>query len=336
MDGLIMRRLLLVGLAVFMAVSSGAAKAQQEIKIGVGFGISFLPMYIVDEFKLIEKHGKSNGLDLKTSYHRFSGSGPMQDAIISGAIDMGPLGISAILTVREKARGMPQEMLAISGVTTLPLVLITNQSNVKKLADFKSNDRISMPSIVSPQMYLLQMQAEKEFGSGQHDRMKPQVISLPHPESLSALVSGSTEVTAYFSPPPFTQAALKSSKVSRVLSSTDIIGKASFIIMGAGKKFVDANPKIPEAVAKAVEEAAALIKNDPKQAAEIYLKREPSKMLDQAQMEAILKEYTDDFGSSVHGVQAYADFMGRLGQLKTPPKSWKEIVTPSIAQTKSD
>lgn len=322
-------------LAAFCTIAN-PARAQQEIKIGIGFGISFLPMYLVDELKLIEKHGKAAGLDLKTSYHRFSGSGPMQDAIISGAIDMGPLGVSAILTVREKARGMPQEMLAISGVTTLPLVLITNQPNVKKLADFKPTDRISMPSIVSPQMYLLQMQAEKEFGAGQHDRMKPQVIALPHPESVSALVSGSTEVTAYFSPPPFTQAALKSGKVSRVLSSTDVIGKASFIIMGAGKKFVDANPKIPDAVAKAVEEAAALIKNDPKQAAEIYLKREPSKMLDQAQMEAILKEYADDFGSSVHGVQAYADFMGRLGQLKAPPKSWKEIVTPSIANTKSD
>jgi hypothetical protein len=37
----------------------------------------------------------------------------------------------------------------------------------------------------------------------------------------------------------------------------------------------------------------------------------------------------------VQGVQAYADFMGKLGQLKTPPKSWKEIVTPSIANTPS-
>jgi NitT/TauT family transport system substrate-binding protein len=312
------------------------ARAQQEVKIGVGFGISFLPVYLVDELKLIEKHGKDAGLDLKTTYHRFSGSGPMQDAIISGAIDMGPLGTSAILTVREKARGTPQEMLTISGVATLPLVLITNQQNIKKLSDFKASDRISMPSIVSPQMYLLQMQAEKEFGPGQHDKMKPQVIALPHPESLNALVSGSTEVTAYFSPPPFTQAALKTGKVSRVLSSTDIMGKASFIIMGASKRFVDANPKIPPVVAKAIEEAAALIKNEPARAAEIYLKREPSKLLDQAAMESILKEYADDFGSSVHGVQAYADFMGRLGQLKNPPKSWKEIVTPSIANTQSD
>jgi hypothetical protein len=27
--------------------------------------------------------------------------------------------------------------------------------------------------------------------------------------------------------------------------------------------------------------------------------------------------------------------MGKLGQLKAPPKSWKDIVTPSIANTPS-
>lgn len=319
---------------VSTAVLATPALAQTEVKIGIGFGVAFLPCYILDELKLVEKHAKEAGIDAKATYSRFSGTGPMQDAILSGAIDMGPLGVSGVLTVREKARGTPQEMFAISGVSTLPLVLVTNQPNVKKLADFKPNDRISMPSIVSPQMYLLQMQSEKEFGRGQHDKLKPQIVSLPHPDSLNALLSG-TELTAYFSPPPFTQAALKNPKISRVMSSTDIIGPASFIIMGAIKRYVEANPKMPDVIAKAIDEAASIIKNDPKQAAEIYLKREPSRMLDQAAVEEILKEYANDFGSPVHGVQAYADFMGRVGQLKNPPKSWKEIVTPSIANSPS-
>ncbi len=43
----------------------------------------------------------------------------------------------------------------------------------------------------------------------------------------------------------------------------------------------------------------------------------------------------DDFGSSVQGVQAAAEFMGRIGQLKYPPKSWKDIVTPSIVNSPS-
>jgi NitT/TauT family transport system substrate-binding protein len=92
---------------------------------------------------------------------------------------------------------------------------------------------------------------------------------------------------------------------------------------------------MPDVIAKAMSEAASIIKTDPHKAAEIYLKHEPSKTLDVPTVEAILKQLADDFGSSIHGVQAYADFMGKLGQLKNPPKSWKEIVTPSIANTPS-
>jgi NitT/TauT family transport system substrate-binding protein len=323
------------GAALLAVAIATPALAQQEVKIGIGFGISFLPVYLMDELKLVEKHAKAAGLDVKTSYARFSGTGPMQDAILSGSIDMGPLGIAGLLLAWEKAKGTPQQTFAISGVTTLPLVLLTNQPNVKKLADLKPTDRISMPSLVSPQMFLLQMQSEKEFGKGQQDKLRGQIVALPHPESVNALISGSTEVTAYFAPPPFIQLALKSPKVSKVLVSSDIAGKQSFIVMEATKKWIDANPKMPDVIANATDEAAAIIKNDPKQAAEIYLKREPQKSIDLDGMIAILKEYKDEYGSAVYGVQATADFMGRLGQLKNPPKSWKDVVTPSILNTPS-
>jgi NitT/TauT family transport system substrate-binding protein len=322
--------------ALTLTAAATPAVAQQDIKIGLGFGISFLPVYLMDEMKLVEKQAKAVGLDVKTSYARFSGTGPMQDAILSGSIDMGPLGIAGLLLAWEKAKGTGQQAFAISGVTTLPLVLVTNQPNIKKLADFKPTDRIAMPSLVSPQMFLLQMQSEKEFGKGQHDKLKQQVVSLPHPESVNALVSGSTEVTAYFSPPPFTQLALKSPKVSTVLVSNDIAGKQSFLIMEATKKWIEANPKLPDVIAKAIDEAASIIKNDPKAAAELYLKREPSKLFDVDAMIEILKQYKDDYGSEVQGVQATAAFMAGLGQLKNPPKSWKDVVTPSILNTPSN
>jgi NitT/TauT family transport system substrate-binding protein len=120
------------------------------------------------------------------------------------------------------------------------------------------------------------------------------------------------------------------------MSSDEIIGgKASFLIMGATKRWIEANPKMPDVIVKAVEEAAAFIKAEPRKAAELYLQREPSKFVDLAAVEEILKEYKDEFGSAVHGVQINADFMGKLGMLKSPPKSWKDIVTPSIANTPS-
>jgi NitT/TauT family transport system substrate-binding protein len=79
-----------------------------------------------------------------------------------------------------------------------------------------------------------------------------------------------------------------------------------------------------------MDEAARLIHDDPRRAAEIYLAHEPSKTLDAAGLAAILSDIKDEFGSALHGVQAFADFMGRHGGLKSPPQSWKEIVAPAL------
>src|SRR5262249_26115569 len=152
----------------------------------------------------------------------------------------------------------------------------TNRRGIKSIEDLTRSDRISMPSLTSPQMYLLQMASEKVFGPGQQDKLREQVVALPHAEAINALLSGSSEVTAYFSSAPFTQVALKSPKIHAVFTSADIMGQSSFLIMGATKRYVEVNPAIPDVVAKAIQEAADIIRSDPRRAAEVYLKYEPS------------------------------------------------------------
>jgi NitT/TauT family transport system substrate-binding protein len=116
-----------------------------------------------------------------------------------------------------------------------------------------------------------------------------------------------------------------------VLSSADVIGgKASFLIMGASRGYVAAHPQTSQAVVAAMDEAAHIIRDNPRRAAEIYLAHEPSKTLDVAAVAAVLADIKDEFGSAVHGVQAFADFMGRHGELKAPPRSWKDIVAPAL------
>jgi NitT/TauT family transport system substrate-binding protein len=322
-----------VALAI-LAMATPAA-AEQDVKIGIGYGLAFLPTYLCQELKLVEKEAKAAGLSVKVSYHRYPGSTAMQDAIASGAIDMGPYGVAPLLLAWEKARGTPLQAFAISGITTLPLTLVTNRSSIRSIKDIRTTERISMPSLGSPQMYLLEMESEHVFGPGQHDKLRSQVVMLSHAESLDALVSGSNQVTAYFSSPPYAEEALKSGKIHRILTSSQIMGPSSFLIMGATRRYIDAHPKVPDIIAKAIDAAATVIRTEPRRAAEIYLKYEPSKTLDIATLESILKELKDDFGNSVQGVQTYAEFLGKLGQLKDPPTSWKDVVTPSIASTSS-
>jgi len=311
-----------------------AASSQETVRIGIGFGLAFLPAYICDDLDLVEKYGKDAHLDLKATYQRFMGAGPLLEAIGTGAIDMGPFGAAPLLAAWEKAKDSPQQILAVSGITTLPPVLLTNRANVRSLADFHPSDRIAIPAPKAPQLYLLQMQAEKIFG--QYDRLGKQIVVLPNPDSVSTLLAGTGPVSGYFSSAPFTEIALGDGRIHKVLSAADVIGgKVSFLIMGATRAYVAAHPGVAEAVAKAMDEAASMIRNDPHHAAEIYLMHEPFRTLDVAAVAAIIEGIKDEFGSPVHGVQAFADFMGRHGELKTPPRSWKEIVAPALLNSPS-
>ena len=327
---MIKRMIAAAGLLAAALALPGAAQAQTPVKIGIGFGVGFLPMFIADEMKLVEKYAKTEGLDVTASYQRFSGSAAMQDAVLSGSVDVGVYGVAAMLIAWDKARNSPQQIFGVAGVNSSPLVLVANKPDAKSLDDLGPGDKIAMPALVSPQMYALQMLAEKRYGKGQQDKLKPQIVALPHPESVNAMLSGGTEVKAYFSAPPFTQLVLDSGKARVIATSEDAFGgRSTFLAAGATKKYLEANPKMAGVLIKAIDEASALIRRDPATAARIYLKVEPSKLIDEARVEAMLKTMPDDFGTAAHGVQTLADFMGRIGALKNVPAKWQDVFVPA-------
>ncbi len=326
-----------LAVAIVCCATLSPAWAQQQVRIGIGFGLAFLPVYICEDLKLIEKHAREAHLDVKVNYQRFMGPGPLRAAIASGEIELAPYGTAPLLAAWEKGGGTPNQTLAVSGITSLPLVLLSNQPDVHSIGDLKPTDRIAMPTLSSPQMYLLQLQSEKVFH--QYDRLQKQIVALSHAEAMTALIDaahGAEQVTAYFSSPPFTELALRDAALHPILTSSEVMnGKSSFLIMGGRRAFIEAQPKIAEAIDKAMDEAARIIRDDPRRAGQIYLTHEPSKTLDGATAEAIVREIKDEFGSPVYGVQTFADFMGRHGELKSPPKSWKEIVAPSLLNSPS-
>jgi NitT/TauT family transport system substrate-binding protein len=325
----------LLGIIAFAVALTAAlpACAQDEVKIGLGFGMAFLPIYVCQDLKLIEKHAKTLHLDLKVSYQRMLGAGPVRDALGSGAIDVGPFGTAPLLAAWERNKNTPQQILAVSGLTTFPLLLITNQPNVASIADFQSSDRIAMPSLTAPQMYVLQMQSEKTFRA--YDKLREQVVAMSPADAMTALIDGASTATAYFASPPFAQLALRDAKVHRVLSSTDVIGRASFLMLGATRAYIEAHPQVPAAIDQAIDEAAKIIHDDPRRAAQIYLTHEPSMTFGASSAEAVLRDIKDEYGSAVYGVQTFADFMGRHGELKAPPASWKDIVAPALLNSPS-
>lgn len=331
------RRRVLAALLVLTALFglSASASAAEQVKIGIGYGLGFLPAYLCEDLKLIEKRAKAQHLDLKVIYERFSGAEAMAEAMRSRAIDIGPFGIAPLLEAWDKAPAAKrQQIFAVSGMTTLPLVLLSERPSVHALADLRPTDRIAVPTLTSPQTFFLQMQAEKAFG--QYDRLRGALVQMSHAKALAALIAGGNSVTAYFSSPPYTQIALKDGKIHQILSSEQVIGgKASLLVLGASKAYIERHRQIAQIVEQAVDDAAQLIRNDPRRAAHIFLTHEPSKALTAADIEAVLRQNKDEFGSAVAGIGAFAGFMARHGALKTPLQSWKDVVAPALLHSPS-
>jgi NitT/TauT family transport system substrate-binding protein len=321
--------------AGFLTAAISPALAQDQIKIGYGYGLAFLPIYICEELKLVEKHARELHLDAKADFQRFASAAEMQGALASGEINVAPFGTAPLLAAWAKSKNAAEQVFIVSGMTSLPLTLLSNQPDVASLGDIKPGDRIAMPTLTSPQMYMLELQSEKAFN--RFDQLKSQVVALSHADAINDLVGGGGPVKAYFASPPYAELALRDAKVHAVLSSSDVMGgRASFIMLGATKAYIDAQPQAAEAIARAMDEAARIIHDDPRRAAQIYLTREPSDVMNGAAMEAVIRQIRDEFGSAVYGVKTIADFMVRHGQIATAPQDFKEVSVPALANTPSN
>ncbi|MGC1780706.1 MAG: hypothetical protein WBB34_22450, partial [Xanthobacteraceae bacterium] len=300
-----------VTLVLLWAAVAPAAAQEQQVRIGLGFGLAFLPLYICEDLKLIEQQAKAVHLDVKASFPRLMGAAQAQAELASGSIDVAPFGTAPLLAAWEKGSGTPQQIFAVSGLTSLPLVLLSDQADEQTIADLKPDDRIAMPTLTSPQMQLLEMASEKVFG--RYDRLRGQVVEMSHADAVDALGGGQNKeqdkqaekgkVTAYFSSPPYTQLALRDPGVHAILKSSDVMGgKFSFLVLGASKATIERQPQISGIVAGAIDEAARIIRDDPRRAAQIFLTHEPSGTLSGAAAAAVIGEIKDEFGSTVYGV----------------------------------
>jgi ABC-type nitrate/sulfonate/bicarbonate transport system substrate-binding protein len=91
---------------------------------------------------------------------------------------------------------------------------------------------------------------------------------------MGALLSGKSEIDAHFTAAAHYQQETTAG-LHRALSSYGIlVGPTTYSVVWTSNKFIEQNPKTTQVVLAAIEEATDMIKNDPKRAAEAYLKAE--------------------------------------------------------------
>lgn len=302
------------------AVLPQAHAKEGQLRIAQQFGIVYLLLNVAQDQQLIEKHGKAQGLDIKVDFLRLSGGPAINDALLTGEVDIAGAGVGPLFTIWDRTKGR-QNVKGVASLGNFPYLLVSNNPAVKSIADFTDQDRIALPAVgVSVQSRILQMASAKLWGDAQYNKLDKLQVALPHPEAAAAIIKGGTEITAHFGNPPFQDQELAGNPQARaVLSSYDVLGgPAAATVLYATEKFKNESPKTYRAFVDALDEAAAFVRNNPEQAADIYLKVSGAKQDRQLVLDVIRNPQVE-FTVQPQRTLELGQFLHRVGAIKNQP-----------------
>jgi NitT/TauT family transport system substrate-binding protein len=320
--------------AALFGLSSQASAA--EIRLARQFSMGYLQLNVMEHQQLIEKHAKALGLnEVKVSWFTFNGPTAVNEALISGNIDIGSGGVPGLLVLWARTRGTPQEVRGISALSSQPFLLNSRDPAIKTIKDFKDTDRIAVPAVRSSvQAITLQMAVARAYGIKAFDTLDPLTVSMTPPDATVALLKGGAQISAAFSVPPFQYQQLEDPAVHTVLNSFDVMGGShTFTALWAPAKFRDGNPVLYKALFAALKEATDIVNKDKTGAAALWIEDSKSKL----SLEMVGKLVAGPqvrWTLTPENTMKYADFMSEVGTLKTKAASWKDYFFPEIYDEK--
>jgi NitT/TauT family transport system substrate-binding protein len=325
--GNIMKKYILAAMLLFVAASAARAESKQ-VRIVMPYGLGYLPTYVAIDQGLIEKHAKAAGLgDIKVTLVHMASGPASSDLLLAGDADLAMGGFGPAFVLWDKTRGA-NKVRIVTPQSSSPIWLLSNDPRIRTIRDFGPNDRIAVTAIkVTAQALSLQMAAAKEYGWDHRFRFDSNMVTMSNPDGLVMLLSGAGAVRSQSAIIPFSVEAMESGKVHLVMNSEDYLepGSSISVLYGAAG-FHDGSPKLYAATAAAFEEAFDFIHQHPREAAEIYVAREPQKR-ELAWIEAMIVDpKLILYRSTPRGLKKHADFMFDAGTLKTRPDSWKDLV----------
>jgi len=322
-----------------LSALAAAAPAQAEpeaIRIAKQFGISYLPLIVMQEDHLLEAEGRARGLDLAPQFLTIGNGGAINDLLISGNLEFASGGVGPMLTIWGKTRNN-LKVKGVASLNAMPIFLNTRNPAVKTIADFTDADRIALPAVkVTIQAVVLQMAAAQAFGQASFDKLDHLTVSLSHPDAYTALTGFKSEIDAHFTSAPFQYQELEDPRIHRVLNSYDVLGGPhSFNTIWTTQRYHDAHPKEYAAFLAALERAQKSIIANPEHAAELYIRNEHSKE-DAGKLVALIRLPENQWTMVPQRVMQFATFMNQTGAVGTKPDSWKDLFFPEIHDLKGN
>jgi NitT/TauT family transport system substrate-binding protein len=323
---------------IMLACITVAHAEVAEITVAQQYGVSFLPLMVMEREGLIEKQTQAAGLaGLKAKWAKVAGPSVMNDGLLSGSIHFAAQGAPSLITLWDRTRGNVGAK-GVASMTTYPLYLISRNPEVKTIKDFGPKDKIAVPSVkISTQAIMLQMAAAAAFGEKDYAKLDPLTISLSHPDAVLALTNNTAGVNAHFTSSPFYEDEIKLPGVHLVTTNYEILGgPATAVLVTATTRFRDANPKAYQVFFAGLSEAIDRINKDKRAAAQLYLEvaKDTKNSVDD-----ILRIISDkDYAYTLQPQKVFktAQFMAKVGSIKQGPKAVEDLFFPEVGHLHGD
>jgi len=321
-----MRPIAILLLALGLLAARPTKADVPEVRFAQQFSMGYLQFNVMKHQDLLQKHAALLGIpEVKITYIVFNGPDMMNDALLSGAVDIASGGVPGLLTIWAKTRGTPQEVRGIAAMSQQPILLTSRDPAIRSIRDFKQGARIAMPAVkVSAQAVLLQMAAAKEWGDAAFDRLDGYTFSMSPPDATAGMMAPGGDFQNAFTVPPFQNMQLRDPAVHVVLSSEDVVGPSTGGTAWTSKRFHDANPKLYQAIVNAMQEASEFIAGHPRETAEYYAADTKGK-IDIDLMVGLLNDPRYKYILAPRAMTKWSDFMFKMGRIKAKPDSWKDL-----------
>src|SRR4051794_37812195 len=124
-------RLKAIAAAVLLLGSASAPRAEvSEITIAQQFGVSFLPLMLMERDGLIEQHAKAAGIEVKTNWPKVAGPSVINDGLLSGNVHFGEVGPRSLVTLWWRTKSNTG-VKGVAAINSYPIYFVTRNPKMK-------------------------------------------------------------------------------------------------------------------------------------------------------------------------------------------------------------
>lgn len=296
---------LILTLTLTLVLPGCGKKAGNTVYVAEQFGTAYAPVQLMRTLGLFEDRLPKG---TEVVWKQLGNTAAIREAMLAGEADLAFMAIPPFLIGADA--GMQWEIF--SGLSSVPMGLVARDPGLRTLADIGPGDRIALPQPGSVQHILLSMAARRELGSA--GLFDAQLVTLAHPDAMSALLSGA-DVSLHFTAAPYLGTELQNG-MSLILTGEDAMGGPfTFIVGVADSAFKRENSAQFLAFRQALEEAQAILREDPQRAAELLA---PVYDMEASALLAELTAEGASYSAEVQGLTAFHDFMLEAGYIEKP------------------